>query len=161
MTYVAYTSVQQHNNCFADACIELTITMNIKMTSVTDQNVYGTSSIFIDDYILEVVYEFPPLDSSNFYLKANLIKRSDKAGSNSFSPYRKRAWDYAMLITNILVACVLDTLLYGSGPCTPSKNANAAPSSCVAQEQTHSPVGKILSKNVLRQAGTFSLLSRG
>ena len=70
------------------------------MTGVTDQNVYGTQGISIDDYILEVVYEFPPLDSSNFYLKAILIKRSNKAGSNSFSPYRKRAWDYAMLITN-------------------------------------------------------------
>ena len=45
--------------------MELTFTTNIKKTGVTDQTVYGTSSIFIDDYILEVVYEFPPLDSSN------------------------------------------------------------------------------------------------
>ena len=56
--------------------------MNIKKSGVTDQNVYGTPSISIDDYILEVVDEFPSLDS-NSYLKANLIKRSDKAGSNS------------------------------------------------------------------------------
>ena len=71
------------------ACIVLTITMNIKKTSVTDQNVYGTPNILIDDYILEVVYEFPPLDSSNFYLKANLIKRSDKAAT-TLARIRKR-----------------------------------------------------------------------
>ena len=35
----------------------------------------------------------------------------------------------------ILMTCVLDTLLYGSGPCASSKNANAAPSSCGTQEQ--------------------------
>ena len=69
--------------------------------------------------------------------------------------------DHKQQDRGILTTCILDTLLYGSGPCTPSKNANVAPSSCVTQEQTHSPVGKILSKNVLRQAGTFSLLSRG
>lgn len=74
------TSVQGNINCFTEACIEWTLTSNIKKTGVTDQDVYNTPSISIDDYILEVVDEFPFLDSSNFYLKAILANAcSDKA----------------------------------------------------------------------------------
>lgn len=100
---------------------ELTLLINIKKTVVTDQDVYRTPNTSIDDYILGLMDEF-------LLLAARALARLGKRnGTTPCWPQTPNA------VVNLAYICVLDTLLFVCGPCTPSKSADEAPTSWLSQ----------------------------
>ena len=116
-------SLQRLITCFADACTEFGLTINLKKTNIMGQDVSSTPQISIGDHTLEVVDNFTYLGSnisSNLSLDTELNVRIGKAAT-AMARLAKRVWDSTMLTTNtkmkVYQACVLSTLLCGSEAC--------------------------------------------
>ena len=107
---------------FSTACKEFDLTISLKKTNIMGQDVSSTPNISIDDCTLKVVEDFTYFDSSsNLSLESELSKRFGKVAS-AMARLSDRKWENPSLTTNTKIrvyrACVLSTLLYGSGTWT-------------------------------------------
>ena len=112
--------LQRLIDCFSQAYKDFGLTISIKKTNVSAQDVSHAPCIKIDDHTLEVVDVFVYLDSTistNMNLDTEINKRIGKAAA-TLSKLTKRVWYNNLLTQNTKVrvyqACILSTLLYGS-----------------------------------------------
>ena len=114
------TAMQRLINNFATTCEKFGLTISLKKTNVSAQDVSQAPEIKIGDHTLDVVDEFTYLGSiisMNLSLDSEISRRIGQA-SGTISKLTKRAWENKYLTENtkmhIYQACVLSTLLYGS-----------------------------------------------
>ena len=114
------TAMQRFINNFARACEKFGLTISLKKTNVSAQDVSQAPEIKIGDHTLDVVDEFTYLGSittMNLSLDSEISRRIGQA-SGTMSKLTKRTWENKYLSENtkmhIYQACVLSTLLYGS-----------------------------------------------
>ena len=105
---------------FAAACRDFGLTISLKNTEVTWQDVSTAPSVLIGDHTLEVVEKFTYLGSTmsnNLSHDPGLNCRIGKA-TKAMARLTERIWENGMLTINkkmkVYQACVLSTLLYGS-----------------------------------------------
>ena len=120
MTHPLQPTQKRPYRDFSQSCKDLGLTISIKKTNVSDQDVSQAPSIKIDHHTLDVVEEFTHLGSTismNLCLDTEINKRIGKA-SATVAKLTQRVWKNSLLTQKAKVrvyqACILSTLLYGS-----------------------------------------------
>ncbi|XP_018020632.1 uncharacterized protein LOC108676996 [Hyalella azteca] len=159
--------LQRLLGCFAHACREFGLTINIRITNVMGQDVVVPPSITIDGNQLEVAERFTYLGSTisnNLSLDSEIDKRIAKA-SSVMAKLNERVWSNRQLSLHtklkVYHACVTSTLLYGSETWTTyAKQENRL--DCFHLRCLHRILNitwedRVTNTAVLEQAGTMSM----
>lgn len=113
-------ALQRLADRFADACKQFGLTISLKKTNISVQDVTTPPTITIDGTTIEAVENFTYLGSTisnTLSLDVELDRRLGKANT-IMARLTKRVWENKVLTehtkSSVYQACVLSTLLYGS-----------------------------------------------
>ena len=111
-------ALQRLIDCFSQSCKDFVLTISIKKTIVSAQNVSQAPSIKVDDHTLEVVDEFT-YRGSTISMNLCLVKEINIGkASATMAKLTQRVWKNSLLTQNTKVrvyqACIFSMLLYGS-----------------------------------------------
>jgi len=159
--------LQRLMGCFAHACREFGLTINIRKTNVMGQDVVVPPSITIDGNQLEVAERFTYLGSTinnNLSLDSEIDGRIAKA-SSVMARLNERVWSNRRLSLHtklkVYHACVTSTLLYGSETWTTyAKQENRLECfhlRCLRRILNITWEDRVTNTAVLEQAGTMSM----
>ena len=112
-------ALQRLIDCFSQSHKDFRLTISIKKTNVSAQNISQAPSIKIDDHTLDVVDEFTYLGSTismNLFFDTEIKKRKGKASATMIK-LTQQVWKNSLTQNTkvrVYQVCILSTLLYGS-----------------------------------------------